>query len=108
MSEKVTDKLQEKKAEVMRKKTGISSTTVVILLIIGAMAVGGFAIARTGAQAGKQVNTPKKVDRVSISGPIDYTQERVDMKKVSFETKGKWLTLKVSDIKKYKINTDQK
>ncbi len=103
MSEKGKDRLKEKKAEVMRKKTGISSTTVVILLIIGAMAVGGFAITRNGAQAGKQINTPKKVDRISISGPIDYTEERVDMKKVSFKDEGKWLTLKLGDIKKYKM-----
>ncbi len=103
MSEKGTDKLKEKKAEVMRKKTGISTTTVAILFIVGAMAVGGFAITRNGAQAGKQVNTPKKVERISISGPIDYTQERIDMKKISFKTEGKWLTLKVSDIKKNKM-----
>lgn len=97
------DKLQDKKDKVMRKKTGLSSTTILIGLMIGAMAVGGFMLTRNGAQAGKQVNTPKHVRRISISGPVDYTEERVDMKKVPHKTEGKWITIKLSDVKKHKL-----
>lgn len=97
------DRLKEKKDKVMHKKTRLSSTSVMILVIIAVMTAGGFFLSRSGAQADKQIRPPKKVRRISVSGPVDYTEARVDMKKIGYKVEGDSVVIPLKDVKKNKL-----
>lgn len=100
----IEDRLQQKKEKVLKKQVKISSTSLLIILIIGTMVIGGVILSATGKSQEKQVKPPKQVLRVKISDPVDYSEARVDMKKISNITKeGSFLTVPVDTIKKYKL-----
>jgi len=102
-TESGVNRLQEKKDKVMQKKAKLSSTSILILLIIGAMAAVGIFIWRSGDPDTKQVKPPKQVPRVAVSGPVDYTEARVDMKRVDYKTAGDNVILSLADIEKNKF-----
>ncbi|MDP1809565.1 MAG: Fe-S-containing protein [Actinomycetota bacterium] len=97
------ERLQEKKDKFMQKKAKLSSTSLLIILLIGTMVVGGFFLSRSGSSDTRQVKPPKQVPRIAVSDPVDYTQARVDMKRISYKTEGDSVVLSLADIKKNKF-----
>src|SRR3990170_2733400 len=97
------NRLQEKKDKVMQKKARLSSTSVLIILIIGTMVIGGFFLARSGVKAEQQVKPPKQVPRIAVSDPVDYSKSRVDMKRVKHWIEGDKVVFSLADVKKNKL-----
>ena len=97
------DTLKEKKDKVMQKKAKLSMTSVLIIAIIAIMAAVGFWISRGGTSDTAQVKSPKQVERISVSGPVDYTQARVDMKNIDYKTKGDNVVISLDEVKKNKF-----
>lgn len=101
---KAEERLQQKKDKVLKKQAKLSSTSLLIIFIVSIMVVGGVILTQTGNSQQKQIKPPKQVPRVKISEPVDYTQARIDMKKVTNTAKeGRWLTLPVATVKQYKM-----
>lgn len=101
-SEKEAERLQEKKDKVMRNKTRLSSTSILIILMVGAMAIGGFLIWRGGSDE-QQIKPPKQVRRLTVSSPIDYGKKRVDMKSVAYKIAGDKVVISLSEVKKNRL-----
>ncbi len=95
---------QEKRDKVTRKSAKVSSTTVLIGILLVGMIGGGVALT-IDRSPGSEIKLPKQVERVKVTGPVDYTEARVDMKKVDYETDGKWITLDLDDVIKNKLVT---
>ena len=102
-NERDTKKLQEKKDKVMLSKAKLSLTTVAIVLMVVAMAVGGFWLYHSGTSETRQAGLPKRVGQTSVSGPVDYTAARVDMTNIEYKTVGNNVVISLSEIKKNKI-----
>lgn len=101
---KAEDRLLEKKEKVLKKQKKLSSTSLLIIFIISTMVIGGIILNQTGSSQEKQIKPPKQVPRVKVSEPVDYSQARVDMKKVTNVTKeGRFLTLPVATVVKNKL-----
>lgn len=103
VTETETNLLQEKKNKVMQKKAKLSSTSVLILAIIGIMVVAGFFLSRTSGEASKQIDPPKQIERISVGGPVDYTEDRVDMKTIDYKTEGDSVVISLAEVKKKKF-----
>lgn len=97
------DTLKEKKAKVMQKKAKVSMTSVLIIAVIAIMAAGGFWISRSGTSETRQVKPPKQVRRAKVSGPVDFTQGRVDMQNIDYKTEGKNVVISLNEVKKKKF-----
>ena len=100
-SEKEAERLQEKKDKVMRNKTRLSSTSILIIIMVGAMAVGGFFLSRGGSDE-PRIKPPKQVRRLTISSPIDYSK-RVDMKSIAYQTTGDKVAISLNEVKKNRL-----
>jgi len=96
--------LQEKRDRVTKKSAKISSTTVLIGILLVVMVGGGVALT-VGGSTGSEIKPPKQIDRVEVTGPVDYTQARVDMKKIDYEADEKWVTINLDDVIKNKLVT---
>lgn len=97
------DTLEEKKAKVMQKRAKVSMTSVLIIAVVVIMAAGGFWLSRSGTPETEQVKSPKQIDRVTVSGPVDYTQGRVDMTNIDYTTKGDNVVISLDEVKKNKF-----
>lgn len=98
-----TNRLQEKKDIVMQKKARLSSTSLLIILLLGTMIVGGFFVTRGGVDKDKKIDPPKQVPRLKASGPVDYSEKRVDMKKVDYKIEGDKVAISLDQIKKHRL-----
>ncbi len=102
-TELAKDTLKEKKAKVMEKKAKVSMTSVMIIGIIAVMAGAGLWISRSSGSETRQVKPPKQVRRLAVSDPVDYTQKRVDMKKISYKTEGGSVVISLKEVIKNKF-----
>jgi uncharacterized protein len=102
-SGQIQDKLQAKKEKVTKKQGKLSLSSILIMVVIATMAIGGVFISRASGDK-PQVKPPKQVPRVKVTDRVDYGEmERVDMKKIDHEVEGDWVTFSVKDVEKYKL-----
>ncbi len=97
------DRLQKKREKVTKEKARVSSTSILIVLILGAMIGGGVFLSQSDGGEASQVKRPKSVERIAVTDRVDYTQKRVDMKTVDYKVIGDSVTFSLEDIKEHKL-----
>ncbi len=99
-------KPQSKKKKVTQKNAKVSSTTIMIGAVLLVMVSGGIAIALSGGSGSEVIAGSGSADpivRTSISDPVDYTVERVDMVSVEYKTEGDMVKIPVDEVIKNKL-----
>lgn len=93
--------LQGKKEKVLNSRSKFSSTSVLILLIVAAMVGGGFFLAQN--QGKYAPPPPKKVDRLSVSDPLNYADKRYDMATINVTEDANNIIIPLKAVKKNRI-----
>ncbi len=96
--------LQKKRDKVTKKSARISSTTVLIGILLVGMIGGGVALT-VDRSTGSEIKRPKQVERVKVTGPVDYTEARVDMKKIDKEIHDQGLATRKRDWERFDFET---
>lgn len=95
-----TERLQQKKEQVLGLKPGFRSTGAIIVLAMVAI-VGGVLMLKSSIGSGS--GAAEVGARAQVSRPLDYSLRRYDMKPVKAVQNGKNVIVSLADIVKYRM-----
>jgi len=93
--------LYDKREKVLSGHAKVNSSSIMIIALVSLMLVGGIFISRIKAKG--SVPPPKKVARVSVSNPLNYSGKRYDMATIEASEDKDNIIISLAEVKKNRI-----